>query len=844
MLKNNKKKAWIKGSAFSSVVLATTFLVACGGGDGGSGSGGGVTTALAVTSPEESAIVTLSSEDFTINATNCTGLKVFLNNIDVTAPFSSSCVDGKASAAVSALSTYLVDGSNTLRASIAGSGTPERKFTGDIVSGDIVFTTVSNSTTPNTLPVSGDDVSVNGVTRKEGLTSLKIRDPDNNEIPFSVKGKAIINSAFKVPSIDDLSVETRKDTTPDFSVVAQYSTKIEPVTTSYFINGRQFETLGGVQINNTAFTKITPILGQMLSVLVKDNLKNLKSVTPSDKTCMLFPDSMKIGNDNQKCGVKVINIGRLVEDKLNADIELTLSIDGSPSDVNTIALKGVMNLNNFKVDIEIPVTKNGVDLGKVATRLTLDKNAHIAVRLFAKKNKDGSASLNFSSVNPVEFVAEFESAVGSSCLPPVEGEGSLCSNFKEDEVDKSISAKLDEVKKQVSDLIEGFPLTPFSEGDSKTYGDLLAEKAKFKPTIAIRKVNESEGECTYSSDEGLTAGANLICLGQTIKPGVLKTAKDTGDVLNHGGLIALSGGAEVVSDAGAQGLIKSALGTVMNINPVGFIANEKLSNGYDISVALTENMLNQALMATYQSGKLKINDIKNKEIKVSALVATVNVVTKVNSVPSLSLSNTDTGLWINIPQVEVSVTMAKDFTIPIFGTIKKDEILATATIDLKALMSLLPDGKKLPTLKVDADRITAMVVEADVKSTIAERAGFNDQALKIYLQESVASLMSSELDSLGAGLIPQLANIPVDVEGFLTQEKEGEGKNPNYTNLREDLPKTFKLDLKAIDVDNKETAVHLNGNLKDDDSSTDSLFSITFCSSSKFASDKSRNACK
>ncbi len=884
-MQHNKKKTLISGAGL--LTLSTSLLLtACGGGGGGSDGGpqSGPSAKMFIEYPSEGAAITLENNAafrLSNDANTCDGLWVELNGSNVSSLFQQYCENGDVGVPFFKVKGFLNQGGNELRASVAFSDTPLRKFTANTADGQAFITTVSNITNSGLLPVSGDYVQASGFTRKSGLSSIKL-----NNVSGTVQGLE-----FSVDPTLPAMTGQANDQQADFSLVASYGGK--NYDTTYAVNGRQFDTLAGLQLNNKAFDAVSPWLGQVLGAFISENLQEIE-VAPSADSCQALPANMRVAN--AVCGLSLLGIGEEVMpgEPLIPNVELRIEVDETPNFIDAesgFELRVVALLGGYKIDLEIPVQQadSPDTLGSVSSRLTFANNDELRIRLLVEKLEDGAIGLRFADgADGIEFaLSAFPEASGGTCTEVVDT--TFCDDYSQSAVDNSIRARLSQAEAReqivgpVSDILDG--VTCVTEGTVSTplLGAPLCE-AGYEKTTLRTVVEETFMFETAQVATILQGGAGkdcqldseMVCMTQNLLPGqastVVDTTPDAQDVFNHGGFISLGGGAKVTSTTGvAADSIKPALGSLMNTDALAFALASRLTNDSAIALALSENMLNQGMMVSYQAGAFSAKNqqitFENVEVEVPVVLLgittyfdvifdlTVLMDVNFNSVPQLNLDNARNGIWLKTPQITLDVSYQSiefatgtDQAVIDFGQglFVEGEPLANAVIDLEALLSLSVNNEGQPTLNVNSDFMSFSVVKVAVEDKVKNDLGVSAQAIENELNKTIPSLITSQVDDIDEAVLPSLGALEFDIENLLTDDSDFmQAENSNNKMLREQLPQTFVLTLPkdGIDVDNDETAIHFNGNLALGNESS-SLFSIKFCSSSQRDSVSQSGKCK
>ena len=876
MLKNNKKKAWIKGSALSSVVLATTFLAACGGGGGGSGSGSTPSQTVEIIYPTSDLKITNENkQDFTIDVSSCTGLSVRVgnelkvnNDVFITSAF--SCNGGVATAPFNKVKGYLSeDTTNTLKASVDESQQTQVLFSAVFAPADIIITSVGN-TVKNVIPKETNYVILEGVTRKSGLSSVidnvgPLAGDSNGGTTFTLKG------TLNAP-------ETGGDTSPDYSFLAAYDSAAE-VTENYAANGRQFNTLAGIQINNTIYTSdMKALLGRVVGAILNNNLDKA-NVPPTNEICsQLFKGAV---GDSDMCGLKVTDLLD-ADGELNPSIPPEIEIKGVTTSENGFEVAVRIPMGDFTIKTEFPIYGQGDEVNPYRTYksdLTFSSGAAVNLTFFVEKydwkveKKDSAIKVigiklpklpcqvdgeekDCSDPDAIEIKGRVSSTKNKVCS---EG-GKVCDmpeNFEEKIKVLSLESMLGgriALQRQILDTAETGKLT-LRKSIESSYVDYSV-----KTMIGKLKGNDSdvcEKITTETSAEDPAGNTgDVVCQALTVSGNVVTTAKnDDDESSNHGGFISFGGGTDLTLIEAQNNSVESykpidirpMIGSLMNIKQASFAENNKLSNKSGAVIALSENMLNQALMAAYQTSSFdkatvttRGKDENGKALEGIEIVEGVKKHLKAtvsfDGMPTLVLDKAINGIKLKTPQINVVINYDdQDYDVLYLGlkigTIKNGEKLISATIDVETALPLSAVGG-LPSVATGSSQADIYVAHAVVEHEILKK-GVGPAQASALLYSALPSLLASNIESSVKELLANQMRdpAPYNVEQHLTNTAD----NLEHEELlRGELPQTYTLVLPAsggINVDDESRSIHFSGNIiKTADADAKSLYTIKFYS--------------
>ncbi len=845
MLKNNKKKAWIKGSAFSSVVLATTFLTACGGGGGGSDSGGGTKPTVEIIYPTSSDTITNESTDeFEIkisNAADCSGIFVKLNDINVEKEF--TCGDGIATATISSLKGLLNEGSNnTIRASVNNSNTDEKNFSASIVSGDIIITAASQ----NVVTKPGEETPFNFLTRKEAWDSLTVNGASLDKYPLKYSLLTpVLNANDDTSELDDSN--------GDFTVTATYSDSSADSTVNLAANGRTLKTLNALQINNQAFTAMTPWLGEILAASLGEDGILLDS--NNQDVCALI-----LGQNSGKfCDLYVLSLGNYKGEEndydwsnpekstFEPDVDIAFVAKDSV-DEGAINLKISASFEKALVKIVFKDSADGDKVGIIKAFLSLS-SGKIGMNLLGDKE----AKFGESSDAPKEdFVLRFREAKKGNIDFIVAGENedpnsSLSFSRVYDCSAESDSIFCDEGKatavgEKVKTSLVGNISTPVKEKLEETLAKEYAvvKDGKFVRNTTLKKEISKfariEVKTEKNFEEKSVNGSSIKQEQRTIPDRLM--ARDGGNESNHGVLLSF-GGRSLVSTEGNYPAGKSALGSVLSSNAPDFSGG--LGNDKGVKLSVTQNQLNQSFFATYQTGQITFDPIET-DVDVP-IIGNVKLLVNAElaSLPRISLS-VPNNLKLNAPYVLLKLSNKERVVNELGGlNIPPNTELAVVVIDLSALFTVGEKDNLLDVALVDGGFEYSIPSDGITLHSELEKLSIaNEVKTKIMnsLVDMVPVEMPKAIDSAIKKLLPSISNqaFYFDVKDLLSSSSQTVKEN-----IIKQLPKTYQLALSAggIVVDN--TAINISGDFTEKVGSDNSLLSVTFCSSE--AADESAAKC-
>ncbi|MCY4045437.1 MAG: hypothetical protein OXE99_10180, partial [Cellvibrionales bacterium] len=296
MLDKNKNKNQIpypmkhpKTLLLSSLLAGSVLLTACGGGGSG-GSSNTPSTNEDIVSTNPNTLLSGNDLNVNISAGVVDSFKATLNGTNITDLFDTS--RSPAVATYNQVRSFLQDGTNTLVVE-AGGDVDTETFEADIIPARPIITDAKGSSKGIVKP--GDDhVDISGITRKDTLIN-----PENGVVIPSFQSVSLYDMAFNeklaarsfgfTSSLLATGVAD-SDNQADYQfdlTYADYDKQQKTLKTYYSANGRNLNTLGGIQINNSAFNALEPFLAEIISEVISENLPVFVELNASSEGCIL-----------------------------------------------------------------------------------------------------------------------------------------------------------------------------------------------------------------------------------------------------------------------------------------------------------------------------------------------------------------------------------------------------------------------------------------------------------------------------------------------------------------------------------------------------------------------------
>lgn len=595
-----------KHAALSFVLASVLALTACGGGGGGGAKT--LKTTVQVDSPIANSTVDNTSADFQVSLLTGTtaGLTITLNSVDVTALFTGS----PRTASVYALSGLLKDGTNYFNAKTSGSKTSGVEFTYN-AKPEAVMTTLASC--------SSGVCTVKGETHKAAVTSLLL---DGSSTGFSITpASSAVGSDFLIANKTIPIVDSTQKIAADFTLQLTGANGSE--TTTYISPKSVVKYGAAFQVNNKAMTVIESWLGIVLQAKLNTAFTDfvasplphplnataidLASVGNTDTAQPVFLDrtdanACQLVNATTTGGYPDYSRCRLFVSAISTSGTVTpklIVVDDSGMDSFTVKAKVVFEHLNITLETAV---YDGSDVyqGALLAPVTFN-NAEFTVNIKVAKETGKIVAFDLA---PVPYLVNLDVAtptVGTTVCP-----SNICN-----------TALAPTVLAAAITTIEGQIVTQLASTAS-IQTSIQNASVKDRSVYYLVKNNSDIAQSALYFDFTGSAVTEAKATG-TAPAGCDSISKVCGAFIGIGGSTYASkdcpNDTSVVSDC-SPGLVdalpetlSTSLGSYFKpLNSSGKVAKNFFNATDDITVALSENSLNQLLLAAYQSNLLTYQD--------------------------------------------------------------------------------------------------------------------------------------------------------------------------------------------------------------------------------------------
>lgn len=753
---------FLKNRVFYSMVAASSLalLVSCSGGGGGGGSGS--TNITMTNTPIAGTTLNRSSPNIEVEFVEGKDvdpdtLSVKVNGVEVGGLF--EVTDEGASVSMFRLLSVLKDGENTLEVDVAKSAPLKVKFFFDAAP-EIIHTGFAGGT-------------VNGVVRLVDLQSALL-----NAASMNVSGKSFSLGGVTLPA------PRSNVSTADYTLTVTDADG--DADTAYFVVPQTTLKAGvAVQANNSAFTVlegwIGEVMGRLLSELdTSDVLKSphvgdassayddtgiMTLVDPSTQVCVIIPGSTIPSGEQAYCKLFVTDIS--FTGNTTVDAKVLPQASGSPADQ--------------KFRVEVSVLMDQIDI-------TLDVAAYSSL-IPGMVNYEGAliSTISYQNVGfKMVFDAQYDAAkLVKFTLPDPVGGNSTAFSFELGTLSAITNTSCSvctssNVEAALEDALDVAEATIEQAAANALEAELAADVDEVM--VAVSPSNVSK----VLPVNGLANPIHMEINGSDV-------SESNG---NSGAFVALGG--TVYAEEVDSGSFNPVIGSYFDPLNATMISQRNITTTDHIGIAISENMLNQWLMAVYQSGVISNRSIKMEVGDLGAIGDTlvtssagvihaddeVIITLDLRALPSVQFTKGSTTPPVVLPSLELSMD-----SLNIGITVKADtqDFVSDILVDVRALLSYGLGTNKMPVANVSPKNVVVRVVSvsgaaASVITADKAQAALPD-FLATYIKEKSGQVFGS-------------STFNFDLKGLKLQKKSW-------------------LVLKSLKVDDKEEYIVLTADITD-----------------------------
>lgn len=783
---------WLKPLTKIVAVAFVIALTACGGDSGGGDDDDNKASFSIVYPTAETLLTNENNQSFVVRSDsviNSNSFKAEINEVEANSLFTLN--GNTASADFFQVKGLLQDGNNRFIVSI-NEQELSVNFTADIVSGELIITAVRGDAEQGFL--------ISGVTRKPGLESVII-----NGIEANVNGKSFSSA---------LSTEG------PFNFVANYANQTQSVQ---MIANPQYiiEEQSAFQLNNAAFDVLTPMLSELVNAAISDSLQ--VPIEGRD-ICQIFKDA----SIYSYCKLSIEDFGVLngvpsIDDGNITDLIPRIRFGFNPTPSAGYQTEFIAELGINWVRARVDYFRDG-QAGQVEVFLPLLDDSTIGLQLAGLFNGTYPQSIHLALVENDTVDVELFAAAGS-------GEGITFNCFD----GQSTTCPVVSIN-----ALFGLEF-PNPDGSDSTVPFNQFLELEFEKTLDEPSVETGSGElisfreafnenATFESLQVISTIEDMnlqpIEINQLIQPANLATAVD-GEAANHGVFLGFSGANYAAIPEDSNATLAQSLGFRFDVASPQW-AGRLNNNENSISVALTKNMLNQALLTLFKTEQ--INTLSVDEILVPILGINVSLSADIalKTVPYINLSRNN---LMKFNAQEATVSLRYQGGVDVILTPGAE--LFVTTLDLSGDLYLSTESGK-PKISIPSDGVAISIIDVEIKAA-GNELGLSEPLIKGLLVAELPAIIAATLGEVGTALIPSLGSFNIDVENFITQSND-----ETKQTIRGLLPKIYSLSLSTDGIVVDPLQIIFSGELEETTDSANSLFSIRFCSSNSDINDSAK----
>lgn len=577
--------------ALGSLALGSlSLLVACGGGGGGGGGGSALPKKVLVEFPLDDAIITDSTTSafeisFDSSVSDTSSLEIILNTTDVTALFTPATGVANRTASVYSLSGIFKEGAtNCITVKMEGSSNDGSCFTYN-PKPDIVLTGLTGS----------GPFTATGASRIAALSSVGITDFFSGSITASLPTANTFSATVNAGNRADPATNGSNVTTVPHFVITATGTDTETTTTRLIVPKSRLNTGAALQINNAAFNEvIEPWVGELMENELGEIFAGFTANDPlphaGNNISNPYNDSatpVLLGlSDAAAC--QLLNVATVNADYNKCKLYVT-AVDYSGGTITPdLVIKNNSNADGVRAELSVTFSQLDVTLdtaafddsevyqGALITTLRFTNAKAIMNINIARNGTDNIVEFKLDTSTPidVDLPVTVNTVVSQACN--VCGGGTLLATLINTAVGTIESTIRDEAVAYTADI-----------------NDALANANIEKRTTTYLVGQDADND--PGTDAVLKSTLNLAFSGSQVTEAINASA-------TIGAYVAVGGSTYASDDGvGAADNDLDALGSYFDPVTAAFTTSKVISTTDHVSLALSENSLNQLLLAVYQS---------------------------------------------------------------------------------------------------------------------------------------------------------------------------------------------------------------------------------------------------
>ncbi len=740
-----------KRHSLISLLLASAIsITACGGGGGGGG-GGGFPKKVSVEFPLDEGTIDDASADFEIafadSVTNASSLEVILNSVDVTAMFTPSTGTANRTATIYSLTGILEEGAdNCLTVKMSGSQNSGVCFTYD-AKPEVILTSLTGT----------GPFTANGATRVATLASVTLNSILADSITLPAPTAHAFARAFDTMPPLRSGASSIVDTS-DFDIIATDADG-DTETTQFVVPKTTIKYGAAIQMNNSAFNVIEKWVGELMENELNAAFTEFVANPHADiaDASSAYDDTgltaiLEIGDggvSNTDC--QFVNfVSGVTEDDCKLFVSkventgavttnVTVLDSGSSSD-DTFPLEVAVSFEQLNVTIDNPAFDGLLNYtGALISTLQFGAGANpdVVFTVVVNVSKTTGKIMDFSlPVSPYSLDLGTATAVNSSC--------NICGG---------------KTAGQMNGTLSGVGTGAVGTLETQVVAELVT---RLTPDLEAALADASVSNTTLIYPVKNTLDVQVSSLNFAFSGSDVTESKQASTVV--GGFIGLGGSTYADDDDSGDANDTAALGSYFDPLNASIITSKLMGTSDDVVIALSENSLNQLLLAVYQSRVLNLNQ---QDLKISDLGTTagslgklivdqsaafavlnydldydddVSIIVSLEAVPHANFINAATsGLELKLYAVRVIVRVYRDGSpTPVGGVADTLNLL----VDVKALVNYgLDSSTSLPFTSIDTGNVVLDVQSVSSFQNLVTEASVLEvfpEFLGTYIQDSIA----------------------------------------------------------------------------------------------------------